>query len=31
MARNGGAQGTPTIAFGLALLVGFVVLLYLLA
>lgn len=28
--RKGGAQGTPTIVLGLALLIGFVLLLYLL-
>ena len=28
--RKGGAQGTPMVAFGLVLLVGFVLVLYLL-
>ncbi len=31
MATGGGAQGTPTIVIGLALLIDFVVLLYLVA
>ena len=29
MARKGGAQGTPTVVIGLALLIGFVLVLYL--